>query len=138
MGGMGMAKMIFGVMAKVPIGAAFLALVAAGCAHQSAKLPVELPDAAEIGGYVAAHWRSDFDQRFSRFAPRQGQPSELVSVRNAHCDLNWGGSVAECAYDVTADFKDGARVTKQLSSQFERGRDGALNEAIIIWHERRR
>ncbi|WP_394762453.1 hypothetical protein [Phenylobacterium sp.] len=125
-------------MAKLPALVALLATFAAGCAHQGEKRPIELPGDAEIGRYVASQWGADFNQRFGRFAARPGQSSTLVSVQNAHCDPNWGGSVAECTYDVTASFRDGEIVTKQLRSQFERKSDGSLIEVIIVWHELKR
>ena len=87
---------------------------------------------------MAAHWGAEFNQRFSRFAERTGQSSEFVSVQNAQCELTWGETVAECAYDVTATFSGGESVTRQLLSQFERSHDGALVEVLIVWHELKR
>lgn len=124
-------------MVKLPAAALFAFLLSA-CAHRVDKPPIELPSAAEIGGYVAAHWGTDFNQRFSRFASRPGRSSEFVSVQNPQCYLNWGGAVAECAYEVTANFSGEETVTRQLQSQFERDGDGALTEVLIIWHERKR
>ena len=125
-------------MVKLAAAAALVALLLSACAHQAGEPSIELPRAGEIGGYVAAHWRTDFDQRFSRFAARPGQSSELVSVQNQQCYLNWGGTVAECTSEVTASFSGKESVTRQLQSQFERGADGTLAEVLIIWHERKR
>ena len=118
--------------------ALFTMLLTTACAHRPSSRVIELPGAAEIGSYVSTHWGQDFNQRFSRFAARPGQSSTLVSVQNANCTLNWGGSVAECSYDVTASFEGSERVTRKLQSQFEREADGGLNEVVIIWHERKR
>lgn len=125
-------------MVKLTIAVALPAVLLAACAHHAEKRPIDLPGAAEIGSYVAAHWGPDFNQRFSRFATRAGQSSVFVSVQNARCGHNWGGTIADCSYDVTATFSGGEEVTRQLWSEFERGGDGALNEVIIMWHERRR
>jgi hypothetical protein len=115
-----------------------LAIFAAACTHRPATRQVNLPDTVEISDYVTHLWAPEFNQRFSRFAGRPGQPSDLVSVQNAHCELNWGGSVADCSYEVTARFNGGEPATRRLWSEFERDRDGGLNEVIIMWHERRR
>ena len=97
-----------------------------------------LPAEAEIAGYVGAHWAAKFSWRFSRFAGREGRPSEFLSVQNPHCDLTWGNNVAVCSYYVVAKFSDGEIVTRQLWSQFERANDGSLTEVLIIWHVRKR
>ena len=125
-------------MVKLAAATALVAFLLTACAHRVDQPPIELPSAAEIGGYVTAHWGTDFNQRFSRFAARPGQSSEFVSVQNPHCYLNWGGTVAECTYEVTASFSGKEIVTRQLQSQFERGGDGALTEVLIIWHEQKR
>ncbi|CAN7328960.1 hypothetical protein LJR164_001826 [Phenylobacterium sp. LjRoot164] len=107
------------------------------CAHEATR-PIEAPTSAEVGDHVASQWDADFSQRFSRFAGRQGQPSQLISVRNVHCDRSWGGRIANCTYDVTAVFNAEESVTRRLVSEFERTEGGSLNEVIIMWHERKR
>ena len=110
----------------------------AACAHRTIEHPIKLPDATEVGGYVAANWKQEFNQRFGRFAGRTGQSSDLISVQNVHCELRWSGTIAECSYDVTASFGRDEKITRQLWSQFERNGVGFLNETIVVWHELRR
>lgn len=124
-------------MVKLAAVAALVPFFLSACAHRVDKPPIELPDATEIGRYVTAHWATDFNLRFSRFAARPGESSEFVSVQNPHCYLNWGGTVAECAFEVTATFSGKEHVTRQLQSQFERGDDGTLHEVLITWHYRK-
>jgi hypothetical protein len=97
-----------------------------------------MPTTTEISGSVAEHWTADFNARFSRVAGKSGQSSELVSVSNARCEPNFGGAIAECYYVVMALFNGSERVTRELWGQFERDDDGALDEVLIVWHERRR
>lgn len=117
--------------------AALAAIFLAACAHQPKQPPMVLPDAAEVGAYIGANWTWRFSLDLMPLASRPGLTVELVSVQHVRCHHGLGGAIAECAYGVTGRFSDGKEVTRELWSPFDRGADGALNEALIIWHERR-
>ena len=125
-------------MGKLCVAVILLPLLLAACAHQAGKPPIRLPDTAEIEGYVSARWAAEFNSRFNRFSGRPAQSSVFASVQNAYCRLAWGGTVAECSYDVSSRFGGDENVTLKLSSSFQRDGNGSLNEVLIIWHERER
>lgn len=120
----------------MPIVACSVILVTA-CAHRD-EAHLTMPSGTEIGEYVTERWIAGFSMRFSRFAGRPGQSSEVISIANARCESSFGCGIAECSYDVTAAFDGEEPVTRKLWSQFERSPNGALNEVLVIWHERKR
>ncbi len=107
-----------------------------GCASSGSRFDeVDIPTETEITAYVTANW-SVYEDRVSRFASRTGQRSDLVSVSEVDCFLEYG--IRECLFTVVAKFPDGSVFQRQLFSQFDRDEHGALFETIVLIHERAR
>lgn len=107
-----------------------------GCASSGGQFEdVDIPTEAEVTAYVTANW-SVYEDRVSRFANRSGQPSDLVSVGEVDCVVEYG--IRECLFTVVAKFPDGSVFQRQLDSQFDRDDHGALFETIVLIHERKR
>lgn len=89
----------------------------------------------EVAAYVESHWHS-YAERVSRFASREGQKPDLVSVDRIECDRYYG--FPDCRIAVSTRFPDGYEYQRVLTSMFDRNDQGVLFETIILIHEVRR
>lgn len=122
-------------MVKLSCLAVALSCVLAACAHRPEPPAIALPDSTEVGDYVAAQWTIAYMPVFNRFADRAGKTATLVAVENVHCAHAFP-SVVECVFDVTAAY-DHERLTRRLSSQYERDGLGRLSAVVLVWHRLR-
>lgn len=83
---------------------------------------------------MKSNWAS-YTERVSRFASREGQASELLSVDHVACNAYYG--FPYCNFTVRVRFQDGFEYERVLESTFDRDDQGVLFETIILVHERR-
>jgi hypothetical protein len=109
------------------------ALCLATSAQGAQAKAMRLPSSEEVERYVSSHWEKDYSWVFGSFLGISAAGSEVVSVRNVACRYYLtDGSVAECAFVVTARLKGGDITAHEMFSQFERTPDGALNRTLLI------
>jgi hypothetical protein len=112
-----------------------MAALGSACAtvHESVQLPSS-STSQDVEAYVKNNWAS-YTERVSRFASREGQASELLSVDHVACDTYYG--FPDCNFTVRVRFQDGFEYERVLESTFDRDEHGTLFETIIVIHERR-
>lgn len=120
---------------KAPDALGALLILLTGCA--TSGTPVVLPprpSEAEVQDYVRTQWAT-YDRRLGVSAGRKGESATLISVSNVICTpyyIAWA-----CAFDVTAQFGSQPALTQRLVSQYDCTETGALNEIVLLVHERR-
>ncbi len=117
------------------LGILMLAGVISACATSHGRVDVASRSSAEVEAYVRSHWAS-YAERISRFASREPQKPELVSIERVECGWHYGYS--DCGITVNTRFPDGFEYRRVLLSTFDRDGHGALFETIIMIHEVRR
>ena len=94
--------------------------------------PVAPPSSREVETYVQSHWAS-YAERVSRFASREGQKPDLVSIDRVECGSYYG--YPDCRITVNTRFPDGFEYQRVLQSMFDRNDQGVLFETIIMVHD---
>lgn len=95
---------------------------------------ITVPTAEEIIAHVEASWSADYRHRFASFTSRRGDPAELSSVSNVICGTYDG--LPDCSFDVKGKFADGSEKLVNLSSIFNRDKEGRLKSVLLLVHER--
>jgi hypothetical protein len=115
-------------MTRFLLAAVVPAVAIAGCATAPTN-PSPLPSDREVVAHVRANW-DEHVARMAFLSGRRGEVSALISVSNVECAPR--GFNAACTFDVRARFPDGAKITRSVDSEFQRGADGSIAKIFPV------